>query len=163
MKRLLVILTLAATCEAQETQGTGGWENTHWGMTEQQIRELYPKATAYPKQPGAKLESLEIESFDLAGESFAAHFFFDASGGLNEVRFTKNSKSEFELIPARAKAESLLKQKYGTPSTRTADEIFLRVAWNKPDTTVSLDYTAIPLISTFMLAIKYQRPKADTP
>jgi hypothetical protein len=99
----------------------------------------------------------------LAGESFAVHFFFDASGGLKEVRFTKNSRSEFELIPARDKVESILKQKYGTPSTRTADEIFLSVAWNKPDIAVSLHYTAIPLISTFMLAIKYQRPQADPP
>ena len=167
MKTFLIILTSAVLCYAEESGKTSDWAKTQWGMTDQQVRAIYPDAVVVsPKargKPPPKEAKLKLESYLIGRDSFEVKFFFDADGGLDEVDVSKDAKYDWELLSTLHNLEDLLTQKYGPPSLRAPErDGGLRVLWSKSDLSVALHYSPFPTLSKFMLYIAYKRPKPKT-
>jgi hypothetical protein len=166
---LIAILFTTASCakKAQQRQ-SAGWANTRWGMTEQQIRELYPEARAVQQNLNIKGEQarLRVDKFQLDGKQFLLQFFFDSAGGLHEVNLLQRADDVIDCIPMSStcdRLEELLNQKYGKPSLRTAHQGVeeRRVVWNTPDMIVSLDYFPVGVAKECSLFVTYKRPGSD--
>src|SRR5438105_3621854 len=124
-----------------------GWANTRWGMTEQQIRELYPQAQPVPQKPNITSEQarLRVDKFQLDDKQFTLQFFFDSGGGLHEINLMQRANNTIDCITLSTscdRLEELLNQKYGAPSLREPQEQIKRrhVVWNKPNMIVSFSY-----------------------
>jgi len=144
-----------------------GWTNTRWGMTEQQVRDLYPQALTEQQNQNPKgyQASLTVDKFQLDGQPLTLRFFFDSAGGLHEVHLYQYIKNKIDCISMRSTRdhlEELLNQKYGKPSTVRTEQQDRHIVWNATDVIVSLDYLNMELVNSCELSINYKRPESDT-
>lgn len=81
--RRLAFVVLAAMSFLVASPALAHWENTRWGMSRDQIRELYPNAV-----PEAANTLASIGAFSIAGHHYSrVVFHFGADGGLRSVTF----------------------------------------------------------------------------
>ncbi|PYL57756.1 MAG: hypothetical protein DMF30_05150 [Verrucomicrobia bacterium] len=164
----LAILASAATSDDTE----GGWNNAHWGMTAQQIRETYPSSQmlstpeTYQFGGGRYICSLVLPNVPIADETFNVHFRMDRTSSLAAVQIqrdfpiTAKGKSVFNTI------RDMLTQKYGAavsdddasnssfaPGSRT-------VKWQCTNMQIILRYLITPRSGECRISIAYQKPQS---
>ena len=96
--------------------GPDGWNKTKWGMSVDQVSEVYPDAlrAPTPEEHRAGLFScLKIEPYNVAGVKFVVNFLFDKNSALKEVLLTRRGEDRPE--GDYNKIRDLIIQKYGDP------------------------------------------------
>lgn len=166
-------LFLCSACDSSKPKAVAeaqpaGWANTRWGMTEQQIRELYPQAEPVRQKPNITSEQarLRVDNFQLDEKQFTLQFFFDSAGGLHELNLMQRADNTIDCINLSTscdRLEELLNQKYGAPSLRKPQEQIERrhVVWNKPNMIVSFSYLESRTPVHCAIFITYKRPNSE--
>lgn len=85
--RRLAFVALAAVAFLAAPPVRAHWENTRWGMSEAQVRALYPGARPLPAPAGTR--RLQVDgAFSVGAYRFSqAVFHFDTQGRLSGVKF----------------------------------------------------------------------------
>ena len=147
---MCVVTSLAAS--------EGGWRNTRWGMTVEQVQAACPEAQAV-KDGKVGRGTLSILDFTIEPEHYCVDFYFEA-GGLCCVRISKEAKYESEVEDAISKLKELLTQKYGQPDLREpGTNGSFKTTWNQHDLTVVLNFVNCPSVLIALLEVKYKRPE----
>jgi hypothetical protein len=162
-KFLYAILTgLLATLPIRAADDAG-WNKAKWGMTLQQVAQVYPEARQLPKpetykQQGQSFASvLGIERFELAGAIYNVRFLMDASNTLGGVILSR--RDNITLATDHNVLEKLLTQKYGQPSIAKNDADGGRsVSWTPAGVSITLNHIAIPTIREFAIKLIYLKP-----
>jgi hypothetical protein len=153
VKRLMAVATLVTTSALMGQ----GYDKTTWGMTEAQVRALYPERTFQmtnktgdPMKPGEVFSTAAI-----LGASMECVFHF-GSTGLDHVNLSMPVNAE----PAGAIGEIsvALHVKYGKPSETNMDTKTRTRTWIMADTLVTERLDQIG--NTWVFGIDYQIRKA---
>jgi hypothetical protein len=167
VSRLPYMLLLAGIAAAADDPG--GWTAAKWGMTRDQVRAAIPSAKVLTGPADARtvekdVSDLGIDAIAIGAIDWTVLFFFDASGGLRQVRLapvnTKKDATEQQYLAT----ESLLVEKYGRPFDRNATESTdVRDAqWTIGKTTIHLRRLAIRRVAFQAITLIYRR-KIDSP
>ena len=142
-KYFSIILILLITQLAAQGADQAGWNKVQWGMTPQQITQVYPEAQALTKPVQFTLDgesftaTIGIERFDLAGGAYKVRFLIDSNNTLGGVILVLDNPSN--RTTDAGTLEKLLVQKYGPSS----NEIDLpgggrSVSWSHKGVTITL-------------------------
>lgn len=137
-----------------------GWGATEWGMSESQILQLLQSDAKKLDPPveytnPTRFSNIGILNRDIGGKSFAIHFLFNQTKGLDEVMIKPNSEQPFgyfELL------YQLLSQKYGPATLMDRDEkinITDTVIWRFPSTVIELKRIDSSVLNLLFTALHY--------
>jgi hypothetical protein len=168
MNKLLCILSyLCFTSISAHAADDAGWNNAKWGMTSEQIIQIYPEARALAKpekyeQVGEIFNAvLGIERFELATQIYRIRFLMDAKNVLGGVILAHDD--QFKMTVEQATLENLLTQKYGSPSfaedTRDGGR---SVTWTSKGVTITLNNISVPRIDLYGIRLIYLRPNTKS-
>lgn len=130
--------------EDNENESTDvfGWSSAVWGMTEEEILQLFkPDAKKLRRGPDVeysnpkRFSTVGILDIIIAGRSCTTHFFFDNKNGLNEIIIkptTEFPHGYFESF------YELLTQEYGSATSTNKDGTKDIAVWLFPSTIVKL-------------------------
>jgi len=164
---LACVAWLFACGEAYPPLDVAGWENTRWGMTEDQIRALYPQA---PKTPAKAPRStnlyvpLVVEDWDLYGYGAEIHFQMDeTTKTLEQVVININCE---DLVAAFDHTSQHLQQRFGPPDMwLSCGQVSWRSNyWPFPSTVVQLGDSPLKMNdSEGCLKLFYRSPRPNDP
>ena len=156
--------------EQKVAQDFMGWNKTHWGMTENEILEVFKdKIVRFDQtesyRDGKEFASIGMKDLEIINTKFNVSFVMDQdTKKLIRVTLQPADKT---VIPIMFKIlEMELMEKYGTPFYRdntSADrKTELLAAWYFPSTIIQLGYFAEADLSFRSLSIQYmQNSKKD--
>ena len=133
---------------AQAPQDIKGWNNTTWGMTAEDLRQLFGKQLIEFERrlEGHKLDGVEsykhsqLVGYKIADIDFGVHFEMGIMDNkLRRVVVVDNNNPPSDF----SKVENLLTSKYGNPNKRLTDPkkvIELATSWVLPSTKIDLLY-----------------------
>jgi hypothetical protein len=138
------------------------WQNTEYGMSIEQIQDLFPSSFV-PNNPGwysdGSIEYLRLNNYEIVNEKFTISFIFK-NNKLNQVTLTcqnMTTKIIGELLFDNL--VEVLTIRYGTPFIIKKDDNTVgsmwRYVWLSGRTNINLNFTSI-LDNTPMLNIVYQ-------
>lgn len=138
----IVMLFMASSSWAQDPIDIKGWNNTLWGMTEDNIRQLFEgQITVIKKQEiddGKLYRNLSLNKYNIAGVDFDVLFEMGtADNRLRSVRLV--------CIPALnsyfGRFEQLLTGKYGPPKSKDGSQSGKTASWFLPSTKIELIFS----------------------
>lgn len=139
MKKLLLLFivyfSLSFVCAAQDQNDIKGWNKTKWGMTFDNVIELYPGIEK-------KNNDLKLANYQIDKDDFDVFFKFD-NNILKEVRLICSHAALLQFT----RFEQLLTEKYGQPVTKNESPkgryIDKNTFWLLPSTKIELAYINI--------------------
>lgn len=157
--RSLFVLTLLAPAVGAAAQPL--WNGTEYGMSLQQVKAVVPQASA-PVKPSrlydGSQELLRLEDVELAGNKFAARFYFK-DGRLVQVTLSLQEERKFDrVLPVFDALTEAYRAKYGPETTFEVQRAKLDRAyaeWNKDGTSINILSMGVGEYDA-MLNINYQ-------
>lgn len=142
---LLITLPGQAKGQAKADKSLGGWAETRWGMTEADLKKLYPgRIEQTSEEYQAKGWALKMEGYRLEGQSYTVYFTL-TDGKLESVTLT-TGPSESPRDDQYRKLTGIFEQTYGPPTSKDPPEKFpprqflYSTEWELKDTKIALDY-----------------------
>jgi hypothetical protein len=162
----LVTVLVASACAGDKPADVGGWSNTHWGMTEQEVLAALPGQATRLTGPlpersyaGGVVVNVGIENLDISHTKFLVHFVMDGKGRLRRVLLKPIERAypfHFQTI------EAILTEKYGQPSYKSALNNKLISKWTFASTIIELEFTEYGTIGSVMTVIYDRKSTSDT-
>jgi hypothetical protein len=107
----LIFLLPAAWAEDNSTTDIAGWQDTRWGMSPAELKNLYGDKLTVERQDN-DTETFIIEKYELFGVYFYVRFFWKDSAKLSRV-LVGISEPQTDLSDVAGKLLSSLEYKYG--------------------------------------------------
>ncbi len=142
---LLITSPALAKEQAKAGKSLGGWADTRWGMTEADLKKLYPgKIEKASEEYQAKGWALKMEGYQFEGQTYTVYFTM-TDGKLASVTLT-TGPSESARDDQYRKLSRMFEQKYGPPTSQDPPEKFpprqflYSTEWELKDTKIALVY-----------------------
>jgi len=138
---LFACVTVSAqSVDVQKGRDVFGWRGTRWGMSPQELQDLFPREIEVTKIEGFG-NALEIRAHQLFGEPFHVVFNWD-KGRL--IKVVVAYSGEAYILETAQKILSSLEYKYGSP-TVLADPTMppynhQQVRWTYPSTMITFSH-----------------------
>lgn len=138
----ITILMIAVSVSAQKVADVKGWNNTLWGMTESDLKDLFKENITDTRKKesrdGKTYSNLEIRNITIDGVKLRVSFYMGLSDNkLKQVRLGRVAVAEsFNIL------EKSLTNQYGQPTNRddseSSERIKRSVVWHFPSTKIEL-------------------------
>jgi hypothetical protein len=141
--QLVISCVLIAYAHASD-----GWEKVKWGMTMEQVREIYPKAIR-PDLPSdlqsmdfviAPSKTLEMTTHEWQGLTFSVTFVFDESKRLDACLLHSShdrKNPNLNLAPQYERVVKTLSATYGkAEEEKRPDSLFKMAQWTRGETEI---------------------------
>lgn len=141
-----MMLFVTVSSWAQDPIDIKGWNNTSWGMTEENIIQLFGgKITKFAKQEvddGKFYRKISLDNFNIDGVNFNAVFEMGSvDNRLRRVRLICDPAISLHF----SKFEQLLTSKYGQPKSKDETRTDKSASWMLPSTKIDLDYSHLSI------------------
>lgn len=156
--------------EQNNAKDVPGWSNTRWGMTEDEIKEIF-------KDKIVKLENIQhyandkeyasigLKDVEIIGAKFNVFFVMDQDTK-KLVKVVIRHAEQFSVVIMFKLLEVELMKKYGPPfykdTTSEGDKVELFTMWNFPSTQIQLYYNDDKRINFQSCNIVYMQNKKVT-
>ncbi len=142
---LLITSPALAKEQAKADKSLGGWAETRWGMTEADLKKLYPgKIEQVSEEDQAKGWALKMAGYQFEGQTYTV--YFTMNDGKLESATLATGPSESPRDDQYRKLAAMFEQKYGPPTSQDPPEKFppkqflYSTEWELKDTKIALDY-----------------------
>lgn len=120
----------------KQTQDISGWNNTQWGMTYEQVRELYPVGALQTNTNvgTAFANHASLQGYQLGNSRYTLEFHFSRNNELQSVILRWDQRGE---TPIR-ELLSALTARYGQARDVSVRQLDWGREWNLPSTRIFL-------------------------
>jgi hypothetical protein len=181
MKFAACIIVLVLCCVGTKAQTSpkevNGWRDAKWGMTEEQVQELFKSEVTRLSEEGRNDKyhsSIFIPAYEIEGTKFKVQFLFaNVTNTLSKVTLSPTEETSLLYPQSLSKRiEALLTEKYGSPTSRTRPEdkqdipemASFEALWKFPSTIIRLGYLEQlrPGMAQFNLfSLSYEKPSKN--